>query len=195
VSTSVYTAHKANQSICCGLSPASGPLLGIQELRCRMSSLEATRVPRDATRAGCVIACDSDHMSPAKFALIIVQNLKQRDVARKILGGVPSPLFCGWAAGLTGNRKLAALFFSFPLKSLQYSFQTFAPALSQRRRTSVIFAAGRSTGILFVPDFNGQIPRHALSHRYPFANSVSLVDCADLLRCWSGSDLHAGSAN
>jgi hypothetical protein len=35
-----------------------------------MSSLEATRVPRDATRAGCVIARDSDHISSAKLALI-----------------------------------------------------------------------------------------------------------------------------
>ena len=50
-------------------------------------------------------------------------------------------------------------------------------------------------GILWVPDFNSQIPRRAFPHRFYFENSVSVVDHANLLRCRSGSDLRTGVAN
>jgi hypothetical protein len=52
-------------------------------------------MPRDAASAGCVTGCDSDHILPAKIRSNMGQNFKQRDVARQMLGGVPSPLFCG----------------------------------------------------------------------------------------------------
>jgi hypothetical protein len=59
----------------------------------------------------------------------------------------------------------------------------------------LVFAERRCTGILFTPDFNGQIPGYALPYKHLFANSVSLVGRSDLLRCRAASYLHAGVAN
>jgi hypothetical protein len=94
----------------------------IQELRCRMSSLEATRVPRDATRAGCVIARDSDHISSAKLALISFRILNSETLHERyweVFHLLCSVVGCGtdW------QQESAALFSSFPLKNLQYSFK------------------------------------------------------------------------
>jgi hypothetical protein len=38
---------------------------------------------------------DKSWPKPAKIRFNMGQNFKQRDVARQMLGGVPSPLFCG----------------------------------------------------------------------------------------------------
>ena len=112
-----------SQSIKVLLSPASGPLLGIQELRYRMSSLEATGVPRDATRAGCVIACDSDHISQAMFSLISFRILNSETLHERYWE--VSRLLCSVVGcGTDWQQETRSSVFSFPLKNLQYSFQT-----------------------------------------------------------------------
>src|SRR5438094_5749702 len=50
-------------------------------------------------------------------------------------------------------------------------------------------------GILFMPNFNTQIPQYALPHKLCFENPISLVDHIDLLRCRPSSNLHAGLAD
>ena len=108
---------------------------------------------------------------------------------------VPRLLCFVVGCGTDWQQETRSSVFLIRSKEFAIQLQDAAPALSQRRRTSVIFAACRCTGILFVPDFNGQILRYAFPHRYSFENLVSLVDRPDLFLCRSGSDLRTGVAN
>jgi len=83
--------------------------------------------------------------------------------------------------GTDWQQETRSSVFLIPSKEFAIQLQDAAPALSQRRRTSVIFAACRCTGILFVPDFNGQIPHmHSLTDtflRIPFRWWIVLISC------------------
>ena len=128
-----------------------------------------------------------------RFSLIWVRILNSEALHERyweVPGLLCSVVGCGtdWQ-----QETRSSVFFLSSLKNLQDSLKTLPPAVSQRRRPSVIFATCGCTGILFVSDFNGH--HYALPHRYFLADSVSLVDRTNLLRCWSSTDLHASVAN
>src|SRR5712671_5476527 len=67
------------------------------------------------------------------------------------------------------------------IRSPKSSFKRLPAAWSGGRTTSVIFATGGCTGILLLPDFNGQIPHmHSLTDtflRIPFRWWIVLISC------------------